>query len=109
MSRQPLITRAAIVAVMGLIVAILGRYGVMVPPEIRDHSVEVIAIVGPLVAAYWARRHVTPVADPRDANARPLVPAPMTAIPDATDGGDEGGETPGPMAVMPEAMAETPA
>lgn len=108
MPRQPLVTRAAIVAVVGLIVAILGRYGIVIPPEIRDHSVEMIAVVGPLVAAYWARRHVTPASDPRDDAGRPLVPAPMTAIPDATDGGDEGGLMASTATTPPASMAGPP-
>ncbi|WP_189333206.1 hypothetical protein [Actinoplanes ianthinogenes] len=94
---------------MGLIVAVLGRYGVAIPDDIRDASVEVIAIVGPLVAAYWARRHVTPTADPRDADGRPLVPAPTTASQDATAGGDEGGETPESEAETPDLVAAPPA
>lgn len=34
-----------------------------------------VAVVAPLVAAYRARPKVTPLADPRDANGTPLVPA----------------------------------
>lgn len=74
MSRQPIVTRAAIVAAVALTVAILGRFGVVVPPDTATHIVELLAVAAPFALAYWARRHTTPLTDPRDANGRPLVP-----------------------------------
>ncbi|MDG4792710.1 hypothetical protein [Micromonospora sp. WMMD1082] len=85
MSRQPLLTRAAIIAGLGLLYATLAHFGVILPPAIAD-AVEPFALaVIPIALAYWGRGHVTPVADPRDADGSPLVPA--VAPGDSADGG----------------------
>ncbi|WP_412736287.1 hypothetical protein [Krasilnikovia sp. MM14-A1259] len=81
MSRQPLTSRAAAVAVVGLVVVALAHAGIAIPADIREAVVEVIAVGGPLVAAFWTRRHVTPTASPRAADGTPLVPAPPTLVP----------------------------
>lgn len=76
MRPQPVLNRAAVVAVVGLVVAILRQAGVIVSPEVADLAVEAVAILGPLAVAWWSQRHVTPVDDPRDAAGRPLVTLP---------------------------------
>lgn len=74
MTRQPVVNRAFIVAALGLVVAALGKAGVVVPRDVADDLIEVAVVVAPLALAYWARRHVTPVKDPRDADGNPLTP-----------------------------------
>ncbi len=73
--RQPILTRALILAALGVVWAVLAHYAAPVPPTIRE-AVDAFALAGvPLALAYWARRHTTPTADPRDAQGTPLVPA----------------------------------
>lgn len=74
MTRQPVVNRAFIVAALGLVVAALGKAGVVVPRDVADDLIEVAVVVAPLALAYWARRHVTPVKDPRDTDGNPLTP-----------------------------------
>lgn len=74
MERQPVVNRAFIVASVALVVAALGKAGVVVPRDVADDLIEVAVVVAPLALAYWARRHVTPVKDPRDADGNPLTP-----------------------------------
>lgn len=75
MERQPVVNRAFIVAAVALVVAALGKAGVVVPEDVAGNLIEVAAVLAPLAVAYWARRHVTPVKDPRNADGAPLVPA----------------------------------
>ncbi|MFD6638337.1 hypothetical protein ACFWDN_21250 [Micromonospora chalcea] len=75
MTRQPLANRALIVAGLALLYVALARFGVTVPTDVRGAVEDFALIAVPLAVAYWGRRHVTPVADPRDANGSPLVPA----------------------------------
>ena len=74
MERQPVVNRAFIVAAVALVVAALGKAGVVVPRDVAGNLVEVAAVLAPLAVASWARRHVTPVKDPRDADGNPLTP-----------------------------------
>ncbi len=77
-NRQVVLTRAGIVAAAGVVVALLAVFGVGVNPATTDKIVDVLVIVLPIVlplgSALWARLHVTPVFDPRDAQGRKLVP-----------------------------------
>lgn len=72
MSRpEPVLVRQAIAAVFVL----LGLLGLQVDRAAVE-AVSTLAVVGaPLVAAYLARKHVTPLADPVDGESRPLEPA----------------------------------
>ncbi|GAA2843945.1 hypothetical protein Acy02nite_68550 [Actinoplanes cyaneus] len=97
MSRQPVVSRAAIVAAVGLIVALLSHFGIAIPEDIREGVIEVLAVAAPLVAAYWARGHVTPTADPRAEDGTPLVPASTTAGQDATAEDASAGVPPAPV------------
>lgn len=74
MERQPVVNRAFIIAAVALVVAALGKAGVVVPRDVAANLVEVAAVLAPLAVAYWARRHVTPVKDPRDNAGNPLTP-----------------------------------
>lgn len=86
-ARQPILTRALVVAVIALGAAILGRYGVTIPPDIRVPLAEVVAVAAPIALALWARRHTTPLADPRDATGRPLIVADTATEQAFPDGG----------------------
>ena len=72
--RQPVVNRAFVVAAVALVVAVLAKAGVVVPKDVAGNLVEVAAVLAPIAVAYWARRHVTPVKDPRDATGNPLAP-----------------------------------
>ena len=74
MERQPVVNRAFIVAAVGLTAAALAKAGVVVPKDVATNIVEVAAVLAPIALAYWARRHVTPVKDPRDAAGNQLTP-----------------------------------
>lgn len=74
MERQPVVNRAFIVAAVALVAAALGKAGVVIPKDVAGNLVEVAAVLAPLAVAYWARRHVTPVKDPKDAHGTALVP-----------------------------------
>lgn len=85
MSRQPLANRALILAGLALAYVALARLGVEVPADVKGAVEDFALIAVPVALAYWGRRHVTPVSDPRDANGSPLVPA--EAAGDEPDGG----------------------
>lgn len=76
--REPLLNRAAITAGVALVVSFLALVGVGVSDETRSDLVEVLVVLLPLVStlvtAWWARRKVTPVADPRDDEGNTLRP-----------------------------------
>jgi hypothetical protein len=74
-NRYPILNRAAVVAVVGVAVAALRHYGVVIPDAESGAVVDLVTVGGPLVLAVWAARHVTPVADPKTAQLVPLVPA----------------------------------
>jgi hypothetical protein len=76
MQRQPVVRRAFVVASIALVVAALSKAGVVVPADVSGNLVEVVAVLAPLAVAYWARRHVTPVNDPRAGDGTPLVKGP---------------------------------
>ncbi|RLK22650.1 hypothetical protein DER29_0488 [Micromonospora sp. M71_S20] len=99
MNRQPLMNRALIVAALALAYVGLSRFGVEVPPDVKDAVEDFALIAVPLAVAYWGRRHVTPSADPQDANGTPLVPAEAAAS--EPDGGAGAGS------YSPEAGDET--
>lgn len=75
MSREPIVKRAFVMAAVGLAVALLGRFGVVVPPVVANNLIEVGAVVAPLAFAWWVRRHTTATKDPRANDGTPLVPA----------------------------------
>ena len=77
MERKPILTRAAVVSVVGLVVTLLRHAGLTVPEDVAGLLVDAVLVLGPLALAWWAQRHTTPVADPRDTAGRPLVTAPV--------------------------------
>jgi hypothetical protein len=57
-SREPLLSRAVIVAAVGALLGLAAAFGLDLS-EAQRESITVVAVVGaPLVAAVWARRHV---------------------------------------------------
>jgi hypothetical protein len=82
---QPLVIRAGIVTVISLLSAALihtnnGSISSWLNVN-ADLIAAVVLAVSPIVSAYLSRRHVTPVASPRDNAGNALVPA-LTAVPD---------------------------
>lgn len=76
--REPLFTQATYVAGATALVTVLAALGIHLAPGVQDFVVQawpVVAILVPFATALAARRHVTPVADPRDADGNPLVSA----------------------------------
>lgn len=55
---EPLVLRALLVAVLGLIGAVIGK---TLDVSWVDQAIAVYAIGAPMVLALWGRRHVTPV------------------------------------------------
>lgn len=75
--REPLFQKATLVAGVTAVCTVLGALGIQVRPELRDAVIgltPLVAIVVPFVTALAARKHVTPVSDPRDRDGTPLVP-----------------------------------
>lgn len=74
---EPLLTRTAIVHVIAALVALLtltggGRVAAWLG-ENSDAIAGAVLLVSPFVSALLARRHVTPVAAPKDDDGAPLV------------------------------------
>lgn len=76
---QPLLTRAGIITALAVLSSLLVHLGLGNVASALDSYVDplaaVILSVAPLVSAYLGRRHVTPVAAPRDNDGNELVPA----------------------------------
>ncbi len=88
-TREPLISRALITAVVGLAVA-LG----LVTTDVGDNLVPVLVTLAPIITALWSRSSVTPIADPRDNDGTQLVPSVVGVVEDLADidGDTDGGE-----------------
>lgn len=73
--REPLAIRAAIVAAVTALVhltVIAGWWAIS--PEVEAQVALAIDLLGTAVLVVWTRGHVTPTADPRDEQGRPLTP-----------------------------------
>lgn len=86
MNRNPLVNRAVVVAVVALGVVLLRHAGVVVPADVHEAVIEAVAVAAPIVAALWARRKVTPTADPRAEDGTPLAPVTPETAPSAIEG-----------------------
>lgn len=73
LSREPLITIGTIMAVVGSLIALLRAFGVPITNEQQDAMNQFLIAAGPLVVALVARRYVTPLSSPRDANGVELT------------------------------------
>jgi hypothetical protein len=74
MNREPLLTTAAITSVVSAALALLVSFGLGIDPTQTEAIMGFVGVVAPFVVAYLARKHVTPVADPKDHNGSPLAP-----------------------------------
>lgn len=78
--REPGLTRAGVVtAISGLSAALVWLHGGVYSTWLDEHKdalAGALLLVGPTISAWLARRHTTPLADPRDADGAPLVAAP---------------------------------
>lgn len=83
-TREPLLSRALITAVVGLAVA-LG----LITTDIGDNLVPVLVTLAPIITAVWSRSSVTPVADPKTEDGTALVPAVVDVVGDLGDVVDE--------------------
>lgn len=61
MKNEPVITVASITALVAALIALLIAFGVNLSDQQQAAIMGVVAVVGPLVAAFIARRKVTPV------------------------------------------------
>jgi len=77
---EPVVWLATIAAVLGAVLDADAQYHFL--PTTWGHWVAVaVAVVGLVLVALRARGAATPLAAPRAANGRPLVPAPPATIP----------------------------
>lgn len=76
---QPVLTRSTLTTVIAVLSALLAHYGLASAGVWLDGHSDAIAgavlAAGPTVSALLARRHVTPLAAPVDADGNELVPA----------------------------------
>lgn len=80
MTHRTAITRATVASAVALLVALLGVFGVDVPPSVASHLVEVGAVVVPAAVGVWYARQAR-----KAPTARPTAPAPESSPgPDAT-------------------------
>jgi len=64
-TREPLVTRAAIVAVVTAAFSLLVAFGVHIDPDVKKAVLALAAALAPVIVAALTRSKVTPVADPR--------------------------------------------
>lgn len=74
MNREPLFNTAAIVAVVSAALALLVSFGLGIDPAQVQAILTFVGVIAPFVVAYLARKKVTPLSDPRDADGNPLTP-----------------------------------
>lgn len=110
---EPVLTRAGVVTAISGLSAALAYVGL---PDIADalssYSAPiagVILVVGPVVTAWLARRHVTPVASPRTADGSKLVVEAPVTLPVPPIGDSAESYPLGMPTSLPDAAAVTPA
>lgn len=64
-TREPLVTRASIVAIVTAIIGLLVALGVPISDEVKVALLGLVGVAAPIVVALLTRSKVTPVADPR--------------------------------------------
>lgn len=72
-NREPLITAATVVAIFAAGLQVLVVFGLGLEPEQIKALMGLVTVTAPLVVAWWARRKVTPIADPRTNTGERLV------------------------------------
>lgn len=73
MQREPLITAAAITAIVATLLTLLQSLGMPITAEQQESLNQMAAILAPIVVALLARRYLTPVVDARDDTGEELV------------------------------------
>lgn len=74
MSTEPVVLINSIIAVITAIIAALVTGGVLhVTPDQQQQIVGIVVAIGALVATFWSRSQVTPVANPKDDKGNPLT------------------------------------
>ena len=77
-NRQIVLTRAGIVAAIGVVVSLLAVFGVGIDAATQEAVLDILVIVLPIVlplaAGLWAKLGVTPTFDPRDNEGNALIP-----------------------------------
>lgn len=64
------------VALCEVLIALALGFGVPLTKEQTGAVMAVVVAIGNLIKVIWARNQVTPVANPRNNEGQPLVPAP---------------------------------
>ena len=72
MDREPLVTRASLVALTTAVIAVAVAFGLPLTEEQQKALIGLAGVLAPIAAAVWARGQVTPVADPRDDDGNQL-------------------------------------
>lgn len=81
MNNEPLFSKATLVAVASAALAVLVAFGINLDPVQVASILGFVGVVAPFVVAYLARKHVTPVANPKDDNGSPLIPESDAGVP----------------------------
>lgn len=74
MNREPLFSTATLVAVVSAALALLVSFGLGIDPTQVQAILTFVTVVAPFVVAYFVRKKVTPVADPKDNEGNSLTP-----------------------------------
>lgn len=73
-TREPLLTKAAVVALAAALCAVAAAFAAPLTPDQTTALLGLVSALWPILAALWARGDVTPTADPRDGQGRTLTP-----------------------------------
>jgi len=60
MNQEPVLTAAAVASFVSAVLALLVAFGVGLSPDETAAVMGVVGVVAPIVAAYFARKRVTP-------------------------------------------------
>lgn len=75
MTNEPLVTIGMIAAVVASFIALLRAFGVPISDDQQAAINQFLIAAGPIAVAIIARRYVTPLANPKDANGSELTRA----------------------------------
>ena len=74
MKKEPLATKSVVVAAVTALIGVVVAFGLPLSTEQQAAILALTAVVAPIVLALFARKDVTPVADPKTDEGEPLVP-----------------------------------
>lgn len=75
MNSEPVISANGIAAFVSAALVLLVSFGLNLSDEQKGAILGFVVIVAPLAAAWWARRKVTPLSDPKTVDGEQLVRA----------------------------------